>query len=160
MISIFNGKKRSVHECERLDIADFMHTFLCELMNYEVRTLRTKTYRIRTEAEAERIRGLINSPTNPFKTVSMIQGKSDEWQEVVYKPANLGVGFVFFFVCTGCERHVRHLYQSSSTVRYKCRICLNLGYYRPKLNTHRKPSGTAEIPRDLYVSDGYRYPLK
>ena len=85
MFSIFNGKKRSVHESERLNVADFMHMFLRELMSYEIRTLRIKNYRICTESEAERIKGLINSPANPFKTTTLIQGKNDDWQEVEYR---------------------------------------------------------------------------
>lgn len=139
MTSIFGGRKRRISNSERLDIRDFLQSFLEELLSLPKLKSELKGYRIRSEEEAERIKGLINSRGQYFKTVEMIQGEKDDCQEVEYRPSHLGHGFIFLFVCVGCGRTVRHLYRVSTIIRYRCRICLNLSYYRPAVEKYQKP---------------------
>lgn len=149
MTSIFDGRKRRISNSERLDIKDFLQCFLEELRSKESRSRIHKDYRIRTISDAERIKALINSPSLYFNTAAMIQSEKDNWQEVCYRQSNLGHGFVFFFLCVGCECPARHLYRVSTIIRYRCRVCLNLGYYKPVEERYQKPKPLGEIFKEF-----------
>jgi len=145
---MFGSRKPRLCNSTRHDIKTFIRRALEEA--YERCYIR-KPYKITNKAEAERIKELINNPVNRFRTAEMIQERDDYWQEVDYRPSNLRRGFVFFFICNGCECPVRHLYRASNRMRYRCRECLNLSYYQPKLEPIVYPP-----PLKRYLNEEYK----
>ena len=95
---------------ERIDIYDYLRTFLRELSNKE-----EKQTEIKTELDALRVKDLMNVPTNTtFKSLENIRNGQPYWkyQEVDCIPSNLGRsrGYLFYFICNSCERRVKFLY--------------------------------------------------
>ena len=115
---------------ERIDIADYLRTFLRELSKLE-----HKNAEIKSELDALRVKGLMNVPANTtFKSLEDIRNGQPYWkyQEVDYVPSNLGRGrgYIFYFICYSCERRVKFLYFHTYVEPPMCRQCYRLPYTR------------------------------
>lgn len=95
---------------DRIDISDYLRTFLHDLSSLEKRPVEVKT-----ELDALRIHGLMNNPKNTrFKSMNNLTSGQPYWkyQEIAYVPSNLGRGrgYLFYFICYSCERRTKYLY--------------------------------------------------
>lgn len=113
---------------ERIDIYDYLRTFLRELSNKE-----EKQTEIKTELDALRVKDLMNVPANTiFKSLENIRNEQSYWkyQEVDYVPSNLGKGrgYLFYFICSSCEKRVKFLYFHTYIEPPMCRKCYRLPY--------------------------------
>lgn len=116
---------------DRIDISDYLRTFLHDLSKLENRPVEVKT-----ELDALRIQGLMNNPKNTrFKSMNDLTSEQPYWkyQEVAYVPSNLGRGhgYLFYFICYSCERKTKYLYFHSYLEPPVCRKCQRLPYKRP-----------------------------
>lgn len=126
--------KIDMDEAECWNIRNYLHIFLRELAEIENRL--GKKLRITDEFDAERIREMMNIPKNTvFKSFADIRTGIPYWEEqkVTYVSSNLGrkKGFIFFFICNGCEKRVRRLYYRELTDSPVCHVCCRLRYKRP-----------------------------
>jgi len=113
---------------ERINISDYLRTFLYELSDKE-----HKRTEIKTELDALRVKELMNIPDNTtFKSLSDIRGGQPYWkyQDVDCIPSNLGKskGYIFYFICHRCERRVKFLYFHTYLEPPMCRKCYRLPY--------------------------------
>lgn len=116
---------------DRIDISDYLRTFLHDLSELEGRPVE-----VTNELDARRIQGLMDNPHNTrFKSLADITSGQPYWdeQEVTYIPSNLGKrrGFLFYFICYSCERRTKYLYFHSYLEPPSCRKCQRLPYKRP-----------------------------
>jgi hypothetical protein len=74
-----------------------------------------------------------------FKSMRDIQDGSRYWneQKVDYTPSNLGSGrgYLFYFICNGCRRRVKYLYDYNFCHPPLCRTCCRIGYKAPTRRT-------------------------
>ncbi|MEI6396589.1 MAG: hypothetical protein WCO48_00735 [Candidatus Taylorbacteria bacterium] len=49
-------------------------------------------------------------------------------QKVDYVSSNLDKGYIFYFICSGCRRRVKYLYEHDPFDSPLCRVCCKLGY--------------------------------
>jgi len=115
---------------DRIDISDYLRLFLHDLSELE-----GKHVEVINELDALRIKGLMNNPQNTrFKSAADISSDQPYWkyQDVEYVPSNLGKGkgFIFYFICYGCERKTKYLYFHTYTEPPVCRKCQRLPYKR------------------------------
>jgi len=54
--------------------------------------------------------------------------KSSNKQRVDYVSSNLNRGYIFYFICSGCGRRVKYLYEYDPLDSPLCRVCCKLGY--------------------------------
>lgn len=123
-------KKEILNRTQRIDISEYLRTFLLELSNLEAKPVRFNTW-----FEAERIKGLLNIPKNTrFKSVMDMRMGFPYWDEqrVDYVPSNLGSkrGYIFYFICNGCEKRVKYLYEYDTLCSPLCRTCCRITYKR------------------------------
>lgn len=122
---------------ERIDISDYLRTFLHELSNKE-----NKRIEVKSELDALRIKELMNIPENTtFKSLDDIRGQQPYWkyQKVDCVPSNLGRGrgYLFYFICNSCERKVKFLYFHTYTEPPMCRKCYRLPYSKSPYNQRK-----------------------
>jgi len=122
---------------ERIDIYDYLRTFLRELSNKE-----EKQTEIKTELDALRVRDLMNIPANTtFKSLEDIRNEQPYWkhQKVDCIPSNLGRsrGYLFYFICNSCGRRVKFLYFHTYLESPMCRKCYRLPYTKSPYNQRK-----------------------
>lgn len=122
---------------ERIDIYDYLRSFLRELSRIE-----KKDAEIKTELDAFRVKGLMNVPKNTrFKSLEDIRSGQQYWhyQEVDCIPSNLGRsrGYLFYFICNSCERRVKFLYFHTYVESPMCRKCYRLPYSKSPYNQRK-----------------------
>ncbi len=123
-------KKQNVETINRrIDITDYTRTFLMILSENE-----RKRIKINRPSEAERIKDLMNIPKNTFfKSFTDLEGYP-YWQEqkVDYIASNLlhRNAYIFYFICSACDKRVKFLYEYMSTRPPVCRECCYISYGR------------------------------
>lgn len=128
-------KKPAITALERRDITDYVRSFV-----WHARGARGQVLTARHRGEAESMKGLMNKPENTtYKSVRDLRDGDYFWhhQEVDFISSNLGRGFIFYFVCNGCRRRVKYLYEYSSLRSPLCRICCRLQYPQPSRSARR-----------------------
>lgn len=127
-MSIYTHKNKEVlNRIVRIDITDYIQQFLIERKKIELFTPK-----IANLEQVSYIREELNRAENTtFKSFKDLHGLY-YWnvQKVDFVPSNLGEdrGFLFYFVCNGCERQVKYLYEYSSCESPLCRHCCHLKY--------------------------------
>jgi hypothetical protein len=148
------NKNKTLQINRRIDITDYFQDALSEIEG--------KGYRFdfRHPLDVKRLRELMNDKRNTtFKSTRDIQSGFYYWDEqrVDFIPSNLGRerGFIFYFICNGCCRRVKYLYEYSSCESPLCRICCGLKYEAPT----RKARTISRLIRKPYLSSEGRYTL-
>lgn len=131
-------KKEVMNRIQRVDISEYIRTFLLELSKLE-----SSPTKINTWFEATRIKGLLNIPKNTrFKSLTDMRTGFPYWDEqmVDYVPSNLGNkrGYIFYFICNGCEKRVKYLYEYDTLSSPLCRTCCRITYKRMAPSDLRK----------------------
>lgn len=126
-------KKSKVHEAKKFDITVIVRIFVEELIKKKMK-YDTK---IDTEHEVIRIKEFFNIVGHNFDTPFLIYNRNSELPEIDFIPSNLGKGYVFYFLCNGCDKKVRHLYLPYEYSSILCRECHHLRYKQPDRKTRR-----------------------
>jgi hypothetical protein len=137
---MYNSRYEEMGQAEiknRINIFVYLRRFLDELWQLE----GSKT-KLTSEFDALRVKGLMNNPKNTtFKSLNDMRSGQPFWreQEVDYIVSNLGKGkgYIFYFICTRCDRRVKYLYEYSFFDPPLCRKCCQIPY-RPKTYSERK----------------------
>lgn len=119
--------KETLSRINRINITEYVKTFLLELTQLEKR----RFININRSSEASRIKGLLNIPDNTtFKSIADMRSGIPYWDEqrVDYVASNLGRGYIFYFVCNGCGRRAKYLYEYNTTLSPLCRVCCRITY--------------------------------
>ncbi len=127
-------KKPAITALERRDITDYVRSFVW----HGRRQGRVLTSRHRAEAEIMKM--LMNKPENTtYKSFRDHRDGDYYWhhQEVDFVVSNLGRGCIFYFVCNGCRRRVKYLYEYSTLQSPLCRVCCRLQYPQPSRSARR-----------------------
>lgn len=146
--------KEILNRIRRIDITEYVRTFLLDLMKLEKRL----TIRISNLSGVERIKGLMNIPNNTiFKSFSDMRSGIPYWniQKVDYINSNIGRGYIFYFICNSCGRRVKYLYEYNMTLSPLCRTCCRLGYKSPT----RKARDLSRWSKKPYLSSEDKYML-
>jgi hypothetical protein len=134
----YDHKNKEVRErFHRIDIAEYVRTFLLELARLEKKPF----IKLNSLSAMDRVKGLLNIPENTtFKSLSDIRTGFPYWEEqqVDCIGSNLGRGYIFYFICNGCGRRSKYLYEYSMTLSPLCRVCCRI--------TYRRKSNTLYIP--------------
>lgn len=122
--------KETLKGIDRLDISEYVHAFLIELSKRQ-----NTPVKVNTPLEAEIVKGLLNTSKNTtFKSIRNIETGVPYWnyQRVDSVSSNLGSnkGYLFYFICNGCSRRVKYLYQYDLLCSPLCRVCCRIGYKR------------------------------
>lgn len=84
--------------------------------------------RIKTGADAEWVKEFINESNWDFQSLAKIQSYHQNWQIFDYVASNLGKGFIFYFICSRCDKRVKYLYRLPNSEIYLCRNCNRIPY--------------------------------
>jgi len=138
-------QERLAKKTRSFSAKDHLYDFLDELSEMEKGEVSLKTYQ-----GAERIKFLMNTPTNKFRTLSDRQYQG-YWQEIDFVPSNLGPnkGFLAYWICCHCSRRVKYLYQLELEPPPYCRDCNNLVYEQP----NRRKRGLSRLFKKPYLTD-------
>jgi hypothetical protein len=130
---------RMIDQAYSISSFDAQLAFMREFWELRGERTRLKDLRIRSLAEAETIKNMMNNPSNFFTSLQNIQSYHQNWQTFDFVPSNLGRGYLFYFVCDRCERRVKYLYMLSNSHVYLCRTCCKLKYrtYKRKSETFK-----------------------
>ena len=102
-----------------------------------------KHLRVTDKDEAKIILREINEPGGTdYLALQEIQAYHDVWQQMDYVESNIR-GYLFYFICSGCEARVRYLYQPNYGYHWRCRECHGLRYKREQRGK------IARIPRSI-----------
>lgn len=128
-----NSFNRIITDAKRICSTDMMIGFINEAIacsDYELDWLEDS--RVRSEFAAKTILSWLNYPGYRRNFVSMlnIKGTNEDRPQFDFVPSNFGEGrgYIFYFICPGCERRVKYLYMPRGTTVYRCRNCYNLRY--------------------------------
>ena len=135
----------------RFTISDYVRNFKINIREKEGRIFDTGH-----AGHIAHMKELLNNPLyTTFKSTSILNDGIPYWneQKVDYVPSTLGRGFIFYFVCNGCERRVKHLYEYSTLTSPLCRVCCRLKYEAP---TH-KARTFSRMLRKAYFSSEDKY---
>ncbi len=135
----------------RFTIGDYVRNFKINIREKEGRILNTNH-----EGEVSYMKGLLNNPRyTTFKSIAVFNDGIPYWneQKVDYVPSNLRRGFIFYFICNGCERRAKHLYEYSTLESPLCRVCCRLKYEAPTY----KARTFSRMLRKTYFSSEDKY---
>ena len=146
------NKQRTINDIERIDIKEYIRTFILTIQRNEGRSINANHL-----GGSMHMKDLLDRPEyTRFKSFKSLDG-FHYWneQKVKYVPSNLGRGrgYIFYFICNGCRRNVKHLYQESLCETPVCRICSRIGYQAPK----RKARELSRLLRKDYHSTEEKY---
>src|SRR3989344_2126215 len=115
----------------RFDIKDYVRNFILDIKKREGRIFNTHH-----SGEVEYMKELLNNPRYTiFKSIRAFDTSISLWneQKVDCVSSNLGRGrgYIFYFICNGCRRRVKCLYEYNVLNSPLCRICCGLGYETP-----------------------------
>ena len=113
-------------------------TMYVKQMMRQVPEYRSGQFKVKTASDAESVLMFLNNPANTCsKSFSDILTGTPYWnhQLISYVPSNLGKGYIFYFICNGCLKRVKYLYQYHSTEPPTCRTCCSLDYIRKSHST-------------------------
>jgi len=124
-------RNRKVGSSPMINVKDTLFGFLKEVKESK-QLLPTAVVledcRIKTNQEAVWVLNTLNTAQSRYSSLRNIYSQGQYWQRWALKPSNLGKGYVFYFICDGCERHARHLYCPDGQNRYLCRVCHGVSY--------------------------------
>lgn len=109
----------------RIDINDYIRRYAWVLFKQKQKPI------IRSRSDADYYKQLFSNPVHsPLRSILGISsGELYKYcQDVEYVPSNLGVGFLFYFICVWCERRVRYLYVDQNLEALLCRKCSHFPY--------------------------------
>lgn len=117
-----------LNRIEKIDITEYLTRFLI----FHKKTEWWLPIHPTTLNEATQVKDFLNKPNNTAsKSVRDLQGFY-YWddQKIDFIPSNLGegYGFIYYFICNGCHRKVKYLYEYSKCNTPLCRICCRLSY--------------------------------
>jgi len=118
-----------LNRLERIDISQYLDTCLVE----HKKTTWWLPNPVRTQNEAQLVKEFLDEPQNTkYKSARGLDGFY-YWsqQKVDFVASNLGLGFLFYFVCNGCGKRVKYLYRYSECESPLCRLCCRLKYKSP-----------------------------
>lgn len=146
---------RAIGSAYKISSTDFIVGFISEIRERSKAELGwLEGSRIRNEAEADTLLSWINTGgAKSYNALLNIQSQHDNWQQMTYIPSNLGhrKGYIFYFICNGCEERVKYLYMLKSSSIFRCRECNNLRY--PVRITDVEPESKRLDIRELEVRD-------
>jgi hypothetical protein len=146
------NKKPAITVLDRKDITDYVRAFTLHMRE------KGHVFDTRHEGNVRYMVELMNKPENTtFKSVRDLQEDRYYWdyQKVDFVRSNLKRGFIFYFVCNGCGRRVKYLYEYSVMRTPLCRICCRLDYEPPT----RKARELSRLIRKPYLSSEAKYAL-
>lgn len=134
----FSSKRRKlVEEIKCLNASIFVRIVLEELRGTN-RFNFPSAGCVRNQIEAEKLRDYINNPWSESAVVyEGLYFPRHNWPEVDFILSNLGRGYIFYFICDGCERRCKFLYQPTEEDQPLCRICHYLTYRQPTKRERR-----------------------
>ncbi|MEI7689358.1 MAG: hypothetical protein WCI79_00085 [Candidatus Saccharibacteria bacterium] len=128
-------RNRRTDLSQRISSTDALFGFIKEIKESGVLLpdeISLEDFRIRTDREAKWILNKLNTPQSIYNSLRAVQSDGQYWQTWDFVPSNLGKGFLFYFVCDGCDRRVKYLYNPDGQNRFLCRICHRVAYPRAK----------------------------
>lgn len=148
-------RHRNAEELERINISDYIREFLVHIRKKEGRVINANHL-----GSAMHMKELLNDPRyTAFKSVKDVDNGFSYWseQKVDYVPSNLGrgKGYLFYFICNGCNRRVKYLYEYNLCYSPLCRTCCRLKYKAPT----RKARELSRLIRKPYLSGEAKYML-
>jgi hypothetical protein len=146
--------KDFMSEVERLDITDYVQTFV---RNYN----KQRGIKLQTEylSGVQYLKGLLNASQD--KVVPYLE-KIDGFfywntQKVDFVPSNLLKGYLFYFICIYCDRRVKYLYRHKTYEQPSCRTCCKLGY--PPSQSRRQTRNLSRLIHKPYLHNEDKYLL-
>lgn len=132
----------------RFSSTDYVKSFARKIERTEGRTIRGHHL-----GEALHLQELLHIPENTAsKTMLDMQTGEYFWgvQKLALVASNLGrgKGFVWYFICNGCRRRVKYLYEESTMRSPLCRHCCGFRYSQPS----RKSRRLSRLLNKAYVS--------
>ena len=148
-------RKKPLPVHDRKDATDYVRAFILY-----IRKTQGRVFDLRHPGQVKYMVELMNDPKNTtFKSIRDPRDSYYYWhkQRFDYVPSNLGRdrGFVFYFICNGCGRRVKYLYEYSSLESPLCRTCCHLKYEQPS----RKARDISRLIRRPYLSSEDKYVL-
>lgn len=130
----------------RINAADYVREFTRVIEQKEGRRVRGKHL-----GEAMHLQQLLHLPeSTSSKSVRDLKSGEYFWghQKVEYVRSNLGIGkgYVWYFICNGCERRVKFLYESTPLRSPLCGRCQRISYRQPSRSS-RKLSRLLKAPQ-------------
>lgn len=126
MFSLRYGKRPVVEESQKIGVGACVRSFLFETK---------KKYDLNDEASVKALIGDMEIGTN-INLKQDYYGKVDYSEpnnvKLTYTKSNLGIGFVFWFICDICSRRVKYLYFPPNSTVLACRNCHRLTYDKQK----------------------------
>lgn len=124
-------RHRNIKDIQKIDICDYVREFLSYMREEKAIFVSANSYE-----NAEYLKGLLCDPSyTVFRIVKGIGISFPRWgeQKVEHVPSNFGKGkgYIFYFICSGCSRRVKYLYDGKLSYSPLCRICCNLSYKAP-----------------------------
>ncbi len=122
---------RRVDRCAKINSTDTVCGFLKEVKQSGVllpEQVILKDFRVRTYTEAMWVLNKLNYPDTRYSSLLNIQSDRQAWQRWGLVPSNLGRGFLFYFICTLCDRRIKNLYMPDGQFIFLCRSCHKLSY--------------------------------
>jgi hypothetical protein len=122
----------------RMDITDYVRDFILDLTQIEGYSVK-----LNNEIDAIRVKGLLDDPgRTSFKSIKPLTQGLTGWdsQEVIFVKSNLGYGhgYLFYFICNGCRKRVKYLYEQDPLRSPFCRTCCRISYTRKRKRNSRK----------------------
>jgi Zn-finger protein len=124
----------NIDNAQKASSVDVLREFMKEYRGYGrgLCGVTKKHLRVTSKDEAEIILREINDPGgNDYLALQDVQSYHDVWQQMDYVKSNLKTkGYIFYFICSGCEARVRFLYEPNYGQYWRCRECHGLKYKR------------------------------
>jgi hypothetical protein len=131
--NVYQGT-RFITETTRISSKSLVTRLLSEIRNkYDPNN--KQRIRIKSVQDAEKLKHIINEEFPEWPSLQV--PKHDTALQVDYVSSNLNKGFIFYLICSGCERRVLHLYQPTPEAYLKCRNCHNLSYKKDDYRSRR-----------------------
>ena len=124
---------RSIGNTHRVDSKNVVFELLREIKSrnrLKPEGVSLLNHRIRSLDEAEWVLEQLNTPGRDYDAVNAIQSRHQVWQRFEFIRSNLSKGYLFYFVCNGCERRTKYLHKVTSYDNYECSTCHGLVYLR------------------------------
>lgn len=120
-----HNDKEFIDRIERIDITDYVQTFLLGFKKNHGVALKINNF-----GTAEYLKSLLNSSQNrvclPLESLNGFFYWNS--QKVDFVSSNLSKGYIFYFACSYCDKRVKYLYQYRTYDEPSCRTCCKFGY--------------------------------
>ncbi len=148
MYTSIHTSLRFSEDLPRINTSDYVRAFTRHIEQTQGRTIRGHHL-----GEALHLQELLHvSENTSSKSLRDMQTGEYFWgqQKLALVPSNLGrgKGFNWYFICNGCQKRVKYLYEQSTLRSPLCRVCCRLGYHQP----NRKARTLSRLIRKPYIS--------